>query len=41
VSVPARYVHSPSEMVDYGDALGAVKLIVAALSGPIDIGERG
>jgi putative aminopeptidase FrvX len=41
VSIPARYVHSPSEMIDYGDALGAVKLIVAALSAPIDIGERG
>jgi len=41
VSIPARYVHSPSEIVDYGDVLGAVKLITAALSGPIDIGERG
>jgi tetrahedral aminopeptidase len=38
VSVPTRYVHSPSEIVDYGDVLAAVKLLVSALSGPIDIG---
>jgi len=28
----------PSEMVDYGDVLGAVKLLKSALTGPIDIG---
>jgi len=38
VSIPTRYVHMPSEMVDYRDVQGAVKLLVAALSGPIDIG---
>jgi endoglucanase len=38
VSIPTRYVHSPSEMVDYGDVLASVKLLVRALSGPIDIG---
>lgn len=38
VSIPTRYVHTPSEMVDIGDVTGAVKLLVAALSGPIDIG---
>jgi endoglucanase len=38
VSVPTRYVHSPSEMVDYGDVRGAVTLIMAALSAAIDIG---
>ena len=38
VSVPTRYVHMPSEMVDYRDVLGAVKLLVRALSGPIEIG---
>jgi endoglucanase len=38
VSIPTRYVHSPSEVIDYGDAQGAVKLLVSALSGPIDIG---
>lgn len=38
VSIPTRYVHMPSEMVDYRDVQGAVKLLVGALSGPIDIG---
>ena len=37
VSVPTRYIHTPSEMVDFGDVQNAVKLLVAALSGPIDI----
>ena len=35
ISVPCRYVHTPSEMVDYGDVQNCVKLLVAALSGPI------
>jgi putative aminopeptidase FrvX len=38
VSIPTRYVHSPSEMVDYGDVQAAVKLVLGALHGPIDIG---
>jgi putative aminopeptidase FrvX len=38
ISIPTRYVHMPSEMVDYRDVQGAVKLLVAALSEPIDIG---
>jgi len=37
VSIPTRYVHMPSEMVDYRDVQGAVRLLVQALSGPIDI----
>ena len=37
VSIPCRYVHSPSEMVDYGDVKNAVKLIVALLRGPINL----
>ncbi len=37
VSIPTRYVHMPSEMVDYRDVRGAVQLLVQALSGPIDI----
>ena len=41
VSIPTRYVHMPSEMVDFRDVQGAVKLLVRALSGPIDIGEQG
>lgn len=35
LSIPCRYVHTPSEMVDYGDVLNAVKLLVGMLSGPI------
>ena len=38
VSVPTRYIHSPSEMVDPDDVRDAVRLLVAALSGPIAIG---
>ena len=38
ISIPCRYVHSPSEMVDYNDVQNAVKLIVALLRGPINIG---
>ncbi len=37
VSIPCRYVHSPSEMVDMGDVLNAVKLVVALLRRPIDL----
>jgi tetrahedral aminopeptidase len=38
ISVPSRYVHLPSEMVDTDDVAGCVGLLAAALSGPIDIG---
>lgn len=38
VSIPTRYAHSPSEMIDYGDVRNTVKLLEAALSDPIDIG---
>lgn len=31
VSIPCRYVHSPSEMVDYNDVQNAVKLLVHLL----------
>ncbi len=31
LSIPCRYVHSPSEMVDYGDVQGAVQLLVALM----------
>ena len=37
VSIPCRYVHSPSEMVDINDAENAVKLVVALLSSPINL----
>lgn len=35
ISIPCRYVHSPSEMVDYQDVVDSVKLLVALLSEPI------
>ncbi len=38
VSIPCRYVHSASEMVDLSDVQNAVKLIVALLSAPISLG---
>jgi len=38
VSIPTRYVHNPSEMVDYRDVQGAVQLLLRALSRHIDTG---
>jgi putative aminopeptidase FrvX len=35
--LPCRYVHSPSEMVDYGDIENAVELLTAMLDAPIDL----
>ena len=37
ISVPIRYVHSPSEMVDYADVQNAIKLLTAVLRTPIDL----
>ena len=37
ISIPCRYVHSPSETVDVRDVEGAVQLLVAVLSGPLDL----
>jgi putative aminopeptidase FrvX len=37
LSIPCRYVHSPSEMVDYGDVQNAVKLLTALMSKPVEI----
>lgn len=37
ISVPVRYVHSPSEMVDYSDVQNAVKLLAAVLRTPITL----
>ncbi|HPO58642.1 MAG TPA: hypothetical protein PLV53_07330 [Anaerolineaceae bacterium] len=37
VSIPCRYIHSPSEMVDYRDVQNAVRLLVALLSEPIEL----
>jgi endoglucanase len=37
LSIPCRYVHTPSEMVDYGDVQNSVKLLVALLGAPADL----
>ena len=37
MSIPTRYIHSPSEMVDYGDVQQAVRLLVALISAPIQL----
>lgn len=37
ISVPVRYVHSPSEMVDYGDVQNAIRLLTAVLRMPVDL----
>ncbi len=37
VSVPTRYVHTPSEMVDLTDVENAVKLLLALISEPINL----
>jgi len=38
LSIPCRYVHSPSEMVDYNDVQNSVRLLVELLSKPVDLG---
>ncbi len=37
LSVPCRYIHSPSEMVDYSDVQNSVKLLQAILGKPIEL----
>ena len=37
VSIPCRYVHSPSEMVDYRDVQDAVRLILDLVSNPVQL----
>lgn len=37
LSIPCRYIHTPSEMVDYADVLNSVKLLLAILSKPLEI----
>ena len=38
MSIPTRYIHSPSEMVDYNDVQQAVRLLVELVSAPIHLG---
>ena len=37
LSIPCRYIHSPSEMVDYEDVLNSVRLLVSLLREPIEL----
>jgi endoglucanase len=37
VSIPTRYIHSPSEMVDYNDVLNSTRLLAALLSSPVHL----
>jgi len=37
ISVPARYIHSPSEMVDVDDIENAIRLMMALLQGPVNL----
>lgn len=37
LSIPVRYIYSPSEMVDHADVQNAVKLLTALLRTPIDL----
>ncbi|KAF0106913.1 MAG: endoglucanase [Anaerolineaceae bacterium] len=37
LSIPCRYVHTPSEMVDYEDVQNAVKLLTALLRAPVTL----
>jgi putative aminopeptidase FrvX len=41
LSVPCRHIHTPSEMVDAEDVEHTIELMVALLSGPIDLGGSG
>jgi len=37
LSIPCRYIHSPSEMVDYKDVQNAVKLLLELVSHPVQL----
>jgi endoglucanase len=37
LSVPTRYIHSPSEMVDYTDVQNCVRLLVGMVSSPVEL----
>jgi tetrahedral aminopeptidase len=37
LSIPCRYIHSPSEMVDYNDVQNAVSLLVEMLRNPVNL----
>ncbi|HHY46730.1 MAG TPA: M42 family metallopeptidase [Firmicutes bacterium] len=35
ISIPARYIHTPSELVDYGDVESCVRLLVETIKTPL------
>jgi endoglucanase len=35
ISIPVRYVHSPSEMIDFSDVQNTIKLLIAVLRSPV------
>lgn len=37
LSIPTRYVHTPSEMIDYQDVLNSVRLLVELLGQPVNL----
>lgn len=37
LSIPTRYVHTPSEMIDYQDVLNSVRLLVELLRQPVSL----
>jgi endoglucanase len=37
ISIPCRYIHTPSEMVDAGDVENAVRLLLALLEKRIEL----
>ena len=37
VSIPARYLHTPSEMIDFHDYEQAIQLVMELLSNPIQL----
>lgn len=39
ISIPCRYIHTPSEMVDAGDVEHAVDLLVAILNSPVKLAK--
>jgi len=41
ISIPCRYVHSPSEMIDYEDVQNAVRLVTILLRAPIKLPAVG
>jgi endoglucanase len=39
LSIPCRYIHSPSEMVDFNDVQNGVKLLTELMSKPVTLAD--